>query len=165
MLIGDHQVPLHSSTRGKGSTRVQPGPRNTGVTVWPCGFFTTAASSHEKHTHNGGSEFYASSSTSQCKGIKLWSTIQQCHVLVVLSPSSIIICIKKMYDCLCQKLIEERKKSQFSYYICVHRGKGSGRLHHFSPKLSVFFCSCHNFFPLSSVQIIFIPACCLLCVL
>ena len=26
-------------------------------------------------------------------------------------------------------------------------------------------CSCHNFFPLSSVQIIFIPACCLLCVL
>ena len=26
-------------------------------------------------------------------------------------------------------------------------------------------CSCHNFPPLSSVQIIFIPACCLLCVL
>ena len=26
-------------------------------------------------------------------------------------------------------------------------------------------CSCHNFFPLSSVQIMFIPACCLLCVL
>ena len=26
-------------------------------------------------------------------------------------------------------------------------------------------CSCHNFFPLSSVQIIVIPACCLLCVL
>ena len=26
-------------------------------------------------------------------------------------------------------------------------------------------CSCHNFFSLSSVQIIFIPACCLLCVL
>ena len=26
-------------------------------------------------------------------------------------------------------------------------------------------CSCHNFFPLSSVQIIIIPACCLLCVL
>ena len=26
-------------------------------------------------------------------------------------------------------------------------------------------CSCHNFFPLSSVQILFIPACCLLCVL
>ena len=28
-----------------------------------------------------------------------------------------------------------------------------------------FFCTCHNFFPLSSVQIIIIPACCLLCVL
>ena len=26
-------------------------------------------------------------------------------------------------------------------------------------------CSCHNFFSLSSVKIIFIPACCLLCVL
>ena len=26
-------------------------------------------------------------------------------------------------------------------------------------------CSCHNFSPLSSVQIIIIPACCLLCVL
>ena len=26
-------------------------------------------------------------------------------------------------------------------------------------------CSCLNFFPLSSVQIIIIPACCLLCVL
>ena len=36
---------------------------------------------------------------------------------------------------------------------------------YFSPKLSVFFCSCHNFFSLSSVKIIFIPACCLLCVL
>ena len=28
-----------------------------------------------------------------------------------------------------------------------------------------FFCTCHNFPPLSSVQIIIIPACCLLCVL
>ena len=33
----------------------------------------------------------------------------------------------------------------------------SGNLH--------FFCTCHNFFLLSSVQILFIPACCLLCVL
>ena len=40
-----------------------------------------------------------------------------------------------------------------------------GGPHHFSPKLSFFFGSCHNFFSLSSVQIIFIPACCLLCVL
>ena len=39
-----------------------------------------------------------------------------------------------------------------------------GRLHHFSRNLH-FFCTCHNFFPLSSVQIIIIPACCLLCVL
>ena len=33
----------------------------------------------------------------------------------------------------------------------------------FFPKFD-FFCPCHNFFPLSSVQIIIIPACCLLCV-
>ena len=31
-------------------------------------------------------------------------------------------------------------------------------------KLSTYL-SCHNFFPLSSVQIIIVPACCLLCVL
>ena len=35
----------------------------------------------------------------------------------------------------------------------------------FFPKLAFFFCTCHNFSPLSSVQIIIIPACCLLCVL
>ena len=34
-----------------------------------------------------------------------------------------------------------------------------------SENLHIFFCICHNFFPLSSVQIIIIPACCLLCVL
>ena len=33
------------------------------------------------------------------------------------------------------------------------------------PETFIFFCTCHNFFPLSSVQIIIIPACCLLCVL
>ena len=36
----------------------------------------------------------------------------------------------------------------------------------FFPKfVFFFFCNCHNFSPLSSVQIIIIPACCLLCVL
>ena len=35
----------------------------------------------------------------------------------------------------------------------------------FFPKLAYIFFTCHNFFPLSSVQIIIIPACCLLCVL
>ena len=33
------------------------------------------------------------------------------------------------------------------------------------PNFFFFFSPCHNFFPLSSVQIIIIPACCLLCVL
>ena len=37
-------------------------------------------------------------------------------------------------------------------------------LNHF-PETFIFFLTCHNFFPLSSVQIIIIPACCLLCVL
>ena len=40
-----------------------------------------------------------------------------------------------------------------------------GGLDHFSRKLYIFFGDHHNFFPLSSVQIIIIPACCLLCVL
>ena len=35
----------------------------------------------------------------------------------------------------------------------------------FLRNLHIFFCTCHNLFPLSSVQIIIIPACCLLCVL
>ena len=39
-----------------------------------------------------------------------------------------------------------------------------GGLHHFSRNLQKT-CNCHNFFLLSSVQIIIIPACCLLCVL
>ena len=32
-------------------------------------------------------------------------------------------------------------------------------------EIGIHICSCHNFFPLSSVQILLIPACCLLCVL
>ena len=38
-------------------------------------------------------------------------------------------------------------------------------LERFFPKIAFFFGTCHNFSPLSSVQIIIIPACCLLCVL
>ena len=38
-------------------------------------------------------------------------------------------------------------------------------LSRFVPEICTFFCTCHNFFLLSSVQIIIIPACCLLCVL
>ena len=40
-----------------------------------------------------------------------------------------------------------------------------GGLYHISRKLYIFFVTSHNFFSLSSVQIIIIPACCLLCVL
>ena len=32
-------------------------------------------------------------------------------------------------------------------------------------EIGTHICSCHNFPPLSSVQILLIPACCLLCVL
>ena len=44
-------------------------------------------------------------------------------------------------------------------------GGGGGVLCIFLRNLHIFFCTCHNFPPLSSVQIIIIPACCLLCVL
>ena len=40
-----------------------------------------------------------------------------------------------------------------------------GGLDHISRKLYIFFVTSHTFFSLSSVQIIIIPACCLLCVL
>ena len=45
------------------------------------------------------------------------------------------------------------------------RLRNLGGLTHFPPKFALFFCTCHNFFHLSSMQIIIIPACFLLCVL
>ena len=54
------------------------------------------------------------------------------------------------------------EQSQVSWVIPEHL---MGGLYPFSRNLITFFCPCHNFFPLSSVQIIIIPACCLLCVL
>ena len=60
---------------------------------------------------------------------------------------------------MCLKLSEEQLliwcKEHFQH----------GRTIPFFPKFDYFFGPCHNFFPLSSVQIIIIPACCLLCVL
>ena len=44
-------------------------------------------------------------------------------------------------------------------------GGGGGGTIPFSSEIQKHICGCHNFFPLSSVQIIIIPACCLLCVL
>ena len=41
----------------------------------------------------------------------------------------------------------------------------TGGLHLKPPKFEHIFVARHNFFPLSSVQILLIPACCLLCVL
>ena len=46
----------------------------------------------------------------------------------------------------------------------VLEGGGGGGLYHLLPKFE-HICSCHNFFPLSSVQILLLQACCLLCVL
>ena len=43
-------------------------------------------------------------------------------------------------------------------------GLSQGGLHHLLPKFE-HICSCQNFPPLSFVQILLIPACCLLCVL
>ena len=51
--------------------------------------------------------------------------------------------------------------SSKKFRVCLAKGG----LDHFSRKLYIFFVTSHNFFPLSSVQIIIIPACCLLCVL
>ena len=47
----------------------------------------------------------------------------------------------------------------------VQRVKGDLHLNKTGEKKLNTICSCHNFPPLSSVQIIIIPACCLLCVL
>ena len=44
-------------------------------------------------------------------------------------------------------------------------GCGHGGDYTLTTEISTHICSCHNFFTLSSVQILLIPACCLLCVL
>ena len=59
-----------------------------------------------------------------------------------------------------------RKQVRSIHY--VSKGFSSQRNGRTIPKTNeivTHICSCHNFFPLSSVQIIIIPACCLLCVL
>ena len=45
------------------------------------------------------------------------------------------------------------------------KGGGGGGAIPKTNEIVTLICSCHNFFSLSSVQILFIPACCLLCVL
>ena len=50
-------------------------------------------------------------------------------------------------------------------FTTIESSSTKGGLDHISRKLYIFFVTSHNFFPLSSVQIIIIPACCLLCVL
>ena len=53
----------------------------------------------------------------------------------------------------------------FSVDILDKLNELNGGLYHFSPKFAHFFGTCYNFPPLSSVQIIIILTCCLLCVL
>ena len=54
----------------------------------------------------------------------------------------------------------------YRYTGSMLNAKGiQGETNPFSSEICTFFCTCHNFFPLSSVQIIIIPSCCLLCVL
>ena len=50
-------------------------------------------------------------------------------------------------------------------YVYFHSENNKGGPHLKPTKLEHIFVTCHNFFSLSSVQIIIIPACCLLCVL
>ena len=47
--------------------------------------------------------------------------------------------------------------------ICIYFRKGG--LDHLLPKFEHIFVAVITFFPLSSVQILLLPACCLLCVL
>ena len=50
------------------------------------------------------------------------------------------------------------------YHFLFLKGRTTPETTKFDRNLNTYL-SCHNFFPLSSVQILFIPACCLLCVL
>ena len=60
-----------------------------------------------------------------------------------------------------KNILDGSEYSAYSRYICVPYGGTTPETN----EIVTNICSCHNFFSLSSVQIIFIPACCLLCVL
>ena len=70
--------------------------------------------------------------------------------------------IARETNCLCVLLGTPQASISMSKLILHFLTTGG--LYHFPPIFALFFCTCHNFFPLSSVQIIIIPACCLLCV-
>ena len=69
---------------------------------------------------------------------------------------------KKLHLPNCGKKFPGVRSTDTQIWFMAYQSKG--RTTQFFPKFA-FFCNCHNFFPLSSVQIIIIPACCLLCVL
>ena len=85
---------------------------------------------------------------SHCDMFSLVST-QACPNKVVLCTSNLLCLIQ-----ICLIYVDSSGRG----------GGGGGDYTIFSENL-IFFSPCHNFFPLSSVQIIIIPACCLLCVL
>ena len=51
--------------------------------------------------------------------------------------------------------------TKMDVYVLDRQGGAIGETN----EIVTLICRCHNFFSLSSVQILFIPACCLLCVL
>ena len=69
--------------------------------------------------------------------------------------------MKVMHFYLVQKKIIYLAREKNSVVL---KGGGGGATPE-TNEIVTLICSCHNFFSLSSVQILFIPACCLLCVL
>ena len=76
-------------------------------------------------------------------------------IIMVLFSNALKLELYKIFQCKLSMISLLKAVSVYS----VKRG-----YYTIFPKLS-FFLTCHNFFPLSSVQIIIILACCLLCVL
>ncbi len=63
-------------------------------------------------------------------------------------------------------LENELQTSKLSFSgVLKHFWKNLQKMSLETKEIGTHICSCHNFFPLSSVQILLIPACCLLCVL
>ena len=90
----------------------------------------------------------------KASGLKHDGTVVKIGVVLLLIVKQVIavtLCSTAKRSCFCA----------FVKLVQLSKGRAIPKTN----EIVTHICSCHNFFPLSSVQIIIIPACCLLCVL
>ena len=102
---------------------------------------------------------------SMCWSSIFWCNASPCSSIHSYMDGKIAIDYSRQHQCYLHFIFDT-----FYYLVSVIAFEvlcilHKGRDYTIFPETCSFFCTCHNFFPLSSVQIFIIPACCLLCVL